>query len=212
MEEYRTLRGAGCAAFTEKKSRFLGAVAPVRTEGEALAFIATVKKAHWDARHNVSAYLLRAGVQHCTDDGEPQGTAGVPVLEVLRKSGLTDAVAVVTRYFGGVLLGAGGLVRAYSHAVSLAVAQAGVCVRRRCLQLRLCCAYSAYGPVAALLAAHGAVVDTSSFAAQVTLDFHLPPAALPALEAALAQATAGQVCPQKQGEGWYVQDSSADSN
>ena len=110
------------AEFIERKSRFIGYIAPVSSEEEARAFIAAIREKHADATHNVWACLLRGGaVARCSDDGEPQGTAGLPTLDVLRKSGLDDCVVVVTRYFGGILLGAGGLTRAYSAAAKAAV-------------------------------------------------------------------------------------------
>lgn len=119
MEEYKTLRAPASDEFTEKRSRFIGYAQPVSTQVEAAAFIERIKKQHHDATHNVFAYLLREGqLERYSDDGEPQGTAGIPVLDVLRKQGVTNCAVVVTRYFGGILLGAGGLVRAYSHAAA----------------------------------------------------------------------------------------------
>ena len=110
---YKTIRGFGTDEFVERKSRFIGSIQPVSTEEEAVAFIQSVKERHREANHNVYAYVLREGqIRRYSDDGEPQGTGGVPVLEVLLKEGLVDCCVVVTRYFGGVLLGAGGLVRA----------------------------------------------------------------------------------------------------
>ena len=112
MDEYKTILRAADAEFVEKKSRFIGHVRPVSTEEEALAFLAEMRARYWDASHNVYAYRIReGGAQRYSDDGEPQGTSGLPSLDVLRKSGVTDVIAVVTRYFGGTLLGAGGLVR-----------------------------------------------------------------------------------------------------
>lgn len=204
MTGYRTLRGEGGDAFVEKKSRFLGAAAPVQTEAAAQAFVARMKKQYWDARHNVSAYVLRSGAQHCSDDGEPQGTAGVPVLHGLLKAGVTDAAVVVTRYFGGVLLGAGGLVRAYSHAAALALAAAGIVEMRPCLRLRLRCAYHQYGRVAALLPACGAAVDSEAFTDEVAVAFHMAAADLPALKTALADGTGGAVVPQVCGEDFFA--------
>ena len=200
MAVYRTLRGEGADSFVEKKSRFLGAAVPVHSVEEAPAVVARFKKRYWDARHNVSAYVLRGGQQHCSDDGEPQGTAGVPVLNVLLKSGVTDAAVVVTRYFGGVLLGAGGLVRAYTHAASLALRAAGIVEMRPCLRLRLSCTYSQYGRVAALLPAVGAVVDGEDFTDIVSISCRLAPEKLDALKAGLADATGGTVAPQICGE------------
>ena len=122
-----TLAGDGYAEFTEKKSVFIGSVRPVTDEGEALEFIRNIRKKYSDARHNVYAYSLRSGnITRYSDDGEPQGTGGLPVLEVIKKTGFNDAVIVVTRYFGGILLGTGGLARAYSQAAADAVRNAGI--------------------------------------------------------------------------------------
>ena len=121
MTEYRTVKAFGSAEFTEKRSRFIGWCQPVQTQEEAVAFVENIRSRHWDATHNVYAYRLRDGqLQRYSDDGEPQGTAGMPVLDVLQKSNLVDVVVVATRYFGGILLGGGGLVRAYSHTSSIA--------------------------------------------------------------------------------------------
>ena len=122
MNGYKTVEEESVAEFTEKKSRFIGYACPVKTEDEALAFVNKIKKKHADARHNVYAYVVRENnVQRFSDDGEPQGTAGIPVLDTIRKQELTDIALVVTRYFGGILLGGGGLVRAYGHAASIAI-------------------------------------------------------------------------------------------
>ena len=123
---YKTILEPADDEFVEKKSRFIAYTSPVHTVEEANAFIAGIRQRHWDATHNVPAFVLRSGVQRSSDDGEPGGTAGMPVLDVLLKSGVQDVCVVVTRYFGGILLGAGGLVRAYSHACSLALEAAGV--------------------------------------------------------------------------------------
>ena len=125
MEEYRTIRGTASGEYEEKKSRFIAAAAHVETEAEAVAFLEQIRAANRTARHNVYAYKLRAGNrERYSDDGEPAKTAGTPVLEVIGHSGLTDLIVVVTRYFGGILLGTGGLVRAYTTAASSALAAA----------------------------------------------------------------------------------------
>lgn len=124
MKCYKTIKNAAVTEFTEKKSRFIGYIAPVKTEAEALEFVNGIKKKHPDARHNVYAYIVRENnITRFSDDGEPSGTAGMPVLDVLQKKGLTDVAIVVTRYFGGILLGGGGLVRAYSKSASDAVGE-----------------------------------------------------------------------------------------
>ena len=118
MQEYVTIYAPAEDEFVERKSRFIGAIAPVQTEEEAQAWIAHVRQQHRDATHNTYAYILRNGIKRYSDDGEPQGTAGVPMLDCIEKEGLVDVAVVVTRYFGGILLGAGGLVRAYSGKVN----------------------------------------------------------------------------------------------
>ena len=142
MTEYYLPTGYGTAEHVEKKSRFIGQVWPVRTEAEAREKIEAVKKQHHDARHNCWCYALRDGTLRYSDDGEPQGTAGQPMLEVLRGQGVTDAVIVVTRYFGGILLGTGGLVRAYSRACAEAIRAAGVVRMAPCDLVEFCVPYA----------------------------------------------------------------------
>jgi uncharacterized YigZ family protein len=129
---YYTVKGYGEQEINIQKSRFIAYVDRVTTEEEAQNFIANIKKKHWDATHNCSAYLIgeHDQIQKANDDGEPSGTAGVPMLEVLKKKGLKDTVVVVTRYFGGIKLGAGGLIRAYSKATSEGLKAAGIVERR----------------------------------------------------------------------------------
>ncbi len=192
--EYLTVAGAAAAEFTEKRSRFRGAIEPVADEAAALAFIRQQQKTYWDATHNVYAYVLQGG-QLCrfSDDGEPQGTAGLPVLDVLRKEGLTDCAVVVTRYFGGILLGGGGLVRAYSHAAKLAVDAAGVVAMRLCALGEIVCDYGQYGWLPALLAEVGAAVTDTAFDAAVTVSFALPQEAMGRLREALTERSNGRL-------------------
>lgn len=194
MDAYRTIRREGQDEFVERRSRFIGAIRPVTTEEEAVAFIGEKKKEHWDATHNVYAYILRQGqIRRYSDDGEPQGTAGIPVLDVLQKAGLTDCVVVVTRYFGGVLLGAGGLVRAYSHGASLAV-QAGEPVEMRpCTVARVTAGYAQYGMLERLIPAVGGVIDDTAFTDTVAVTFHLEDERLPQLQKQLTEQSAGQL-------------------
>ena len=204
-QDYRTVFHAAADEFTEKRSRFIGHIAPVTTEEEAQAFVAARKKEFWDAKHNVWAYVLRAGgIRRFSDDGEPQGTAGMPVLDVLQKEGLTDCVVVVTRYFGGILLGGGGLVRAYSHAARLAVDAGERCDMRCCQKLSLTCDYAQYGWAAPLVAAHGGVLDDTLFTEAVTLLFHLPFEAVAPLQKALTEQSAGTLFLAEEGEGFYA--------
>lgn len=148
MRCYKTVKRAASSEFTEKKSRFISYISPVENEKEAIAFVESIKKKHPDARHNVYAYTVRENnITRFSDDGEPSGTAGMPVLDAVRKQDITDAAVVVTRYFGGILLGGGGLVRAYSRAASDAVSAAG-CVKMVYSSVyRIKCAYHFFGKV-----------------------------------------------------------------
>ena len=205
--EYRTVRDLGRAEFVEKKSRFIGTCRPVKTEEEALAFIAQVKSQYWDASHNVYAYILRdSGVQRFSDDGEPQGTAGIPVIETMKKAGLVDVALVATRYFGGILLGGGGLIRAYSHTATIALAAAQKVAMRECLLLELPCDYGFYGKAAGLIPECGGVVDDTQFLENVTLSFHLDPADLPALSKKLADQSSGRFSLVEKGRAFYPFD------
>ncbi|MBE6778144.1 MAG: YigZ family protein [Ruminococcaceae bacterium] len=194
MTSYRTIARAAEDEFTEKRSRFIGAIQPVTTEEEALAFIRARSKSYWDARHNVYAYILEGGsLCRFSDDGEPQGTAGMPVLDVLRKEGLTDCAVVVTRYFGGILLGGGGLVRAYSHAAKLAVDAGGVVTMRPCAAGYITCDYAQYGWVPAIIAQAGGQVTETDFAEAVTVHFTLPEEMVGGLQTSLTDRSAGQL-------------------
>lgn len=167
---YRTLAKRAEAEFVEKRSRFIGYCAPVKTEQEALDFIASIKAMHKTATHNVWAYNLREGhLVRYTDDGEPSGTAGLPVLNVLTRGEIVDAAIVVTRYFGGTLLGKGGLVSAYGDGANMAVRASGVATMAPCSTYMLECAYNEYDRVERLLRDIGARVLDSSFTDKVTI-------------------------------------------
>ena len=171
-ELYVTLAGEGSDEFEEKRSIFIGHAKHITSEDEAMEFIKAKKKEYSDATHNCWAYLLKGGiVARYSDDGEPQGTAGVPMLEAIRKSGVEDCVVVVTRYFGGILLGAGGLVRAYSHTAKLALEAANIITYEQYTELELNCSYSDYQRYCAELPRFGAVVDDTQFTDTVTLLF-----------------------------------------
>ncbi|MGI6203610.1 MAG: YigZ family protein [Eubacteriales bacterium] len=171
MSEYKLSPAKKAEAeIIERKSRFIGYISPVSSEEEARAFIETIKEKHSDATHNVWAYVLRGGaIARCSDDGEPQGTAGLPTLEVLRKSGLDDCVVVVTRYFGGILLGAGGLTRAYSAAAKAAVDAAGIAEWVPFTLFSLEASYSDYQKLAYELPKMGATVESTEFEVDVTI-------------------------------------------
>jgi uncharacterized YigZ family protein len=185
-----------------KKSRFLAHLHPVATVTEADAVVAAIRKEYWDARHHCVALVVgtHADQQRSTDDGEPSGTAGVPMLEVLRHREVTDLVAVVTRYFGGVLLGAGGLVRAYSSAVTQALDHARIVRRRVLTEVHLDVPHADAGRIDNLLrewaSAHGAVLRAPVYAETAHLTLLVPPSALRTLADDVAAATSGTIVPE----------------
>ena len=174
MESYTTIEGVARATIVEKKSEFIASASFADSEEAALRFLESVRSEHRTANHNVYAYLLRQDRRtRYSDDGEPQKTAGLPVLEVLRHSGLTDLIVVVTRYFGGTLLGTGGLVRAYTGAAQAALEQAHRVTVQPCVDLRILLPYPLYEQAARLAAAAGAKVRNTLFTDKVTLELTL---------------------------------------
>lgn len=201
MEPYYIPTGDSETEFTEKRSRFIGHVAHVTTEEEARAFVAAMKKRYHDARHNCWCYLLREeGVVRYSDDGEPQGTAGQPMLGVFQKQGVTDVVCVVTRYFGGVLLGAGGLVRAYTCSAKDALEAAGISVVRRWVSMDVPCDYSQFARIQQETGEMDGVVTDTVYAADVTLKVLLPEERAKDYQARITDLTAGAVTPVPTGE------------
>ena len=200
MTEYWIPSGAGEAELTEKRSRFLGHVRPVETEDEARAFIAEMKKKYYDARHNCWCYLIRGGPERYSDDGEPQGSAGIPMLEVFRREGVTNAVCVVTRYFGGVLLGTGGLLRAYTQSAKDALDAAGLSVVRRWLEASVPCPYAMLERLKTETAAFGGVVEGLDYGAEVTLRVLLPEERAEEFSARVFDLSAGKIRVQITGE------------
>ena len=193
MTEYYLPTDYGQAEFTEKKSRFIGQVWPVSTEEEARAKIDAVKKQYHDARHNGWCYLLRDGTLRYSDDGEPQGTAGQPMLEVFTREGITDAVCVVTRYFGGILLGTGGLARAYPKVAKDALMAAGVSVERLWDRILVACGYSLFERIRLETEKAGGVIEDTEFGADVTLTVLTPETATKDYLARLVELSNGQV-------------------
>lgn len=173
-ESYLTAAHLGEAEYTDKKSRFIGHVQQVNTEAEAKEFIASVKTKYADATHNVWAYTLRDGTVRWSDDGEPGGTSGQPTLSILKGSGLENVCCVTTRYFGGILLGSGGLVRAYSAAARLALAEAGKMLFSPWSRGILECPYSLYDRLCRALTDRGARMEESSFGVSVELIITIP--------------------------------------
>lgn len=190
----RTIRRGGEHETEIKKSRFICALARVDSEDAARAFIADRRKEHWSANHNCTAYVLgeEGNVQRSSDDGEPGGTAGVPMLEVLRHRGITDTVAVVTRYFGGVKLGAGGLIRAYGNSVSAAVDEFGVLERRTLLLVDVLADYVLGGRLESDLRDSPYTVRDVSYEARVRIEIALPEDVLDEFGVWLAEITGGR--------------------
>ena len=170
MEEYLVPTGYGEDEFVEKKSRFIGRVWLVESEEEALERIAEMKKQHYDATHNCWAYVIRDGAMRFSDDGEPGGTAGNPMMQVLQKENLFNVVCVVTRYFGGTLLGAGGLVRAYTKGAKIAIDAAGKSMKRVWSILYIPCPYTFYERVKLEVEAFGGIIRDTQFGAEVELE------------------------------------------
>ena len=199
--EYKTIRRAASAEFVEKRSRFIGYISPVTTPKQAAEFIDSVKSRHWDATHNVPAYILREGnLCRYSDDGEPQGTAGMPVLSVLQKEGVTDCAVVVTRYFGGILLGGGGLVRAYSHSAKLALDAGGIVTRALCSVVRVKSDYTFYGRLTSLIPEQGGIIENTVFEDAVTVDFRIRAELEPLFEARLVDLSNGTLHSEHVGE------------
>ena len=194
MTEYYIPTRAAESEFVEKRSRFIGYIKPVETEAEARAFVEQIKKRHYDARHNCWCYLLReGGVVRYSDDGEPQGTAGQPMLGVFEKEGITDLVCVVTRYFGGILLGTGGLLRAYTKGAKDALDAAGVSVVRRWVRQLVPCTYSLYERLKQETERFGAVIEDTEYGADIVLTVLVPEAQSDAYAARILDFTAGTV-------------------
>lgn len=205
MVEYQTVRYEASAEFIERRSRFIGYAKPVATEDDAISFIHKIKSENWNATHNVYAYSTRAGqIKRYSDDGEPQGTAGIPTLDVIQKSGITDVVIVITRYFGGVLLGTGGLVRAYSHSASIALEQAQIVTMRQCKIAELICDYNQYGRIAALVPECGGFIDDTAFGEFVKISYHMVTTDFPMFEKQLADVTCGRVQTTDIGEKFFA--------
>jgi uncharacterized YigZ family protein len=196
---YLTIGRDGAAEIEEKRSRFLCTLARVEDEADARAVVERLRKQHWDARHTCSAFRIQHSVigpssqpvERSNDDGEPAGTAGAPMLEVLRGAGVSDTVAVVTRWFGGTLLGAGGLVRAYSDAVRTALDEVGTLRRELVREYRIEVPYDAAGRLETDLRSSGVIVLDTVYEAAVTLRIGAPPEDEKRLESLLAELTAG---------------------
>ncbi len=200
MEEYLTVKGEGVGEYEEKRSRFIGSCIPVTTEQEAIDHINRIKKENFGARHNVYAYILRDnGLTRYSDDGEPHSTAGMPTLDVLRKSGLTDVCVVVTRYFGGVLLGTGGLVRAYTAAAKAAVDAAGIVKMQYSNICKAECGYSEAEKLTRAITQKGGVLNDTVYTDKVEVYFAVSEQGFEPLKAEITEAFCGRIEVEKIG-------------
>lgn len=192
---YFTVKGSATSEFQEKKSTFIGYIKRVNTEEEAKDFVNEIKSMHKEATHNVYAYIVgeNKGIQRYSDDGEPQGTAGIPVLEVIKKNDLTDVVVVVTRYFGGILLGGGGLIRAYSKGASTAIEEAGIVEKVRGLNLRFTLDYDLIGKIQYLCGTKNWHIEDTIYTDKVELSLFSETKNKEIIISAFVEATNGKV-------------------
>ncbi|MBD5473234.1 MAG: YigZ family protein [Lachnospiraceae bacterium] len=203
--DYKIVCSAGSGEYEEKKSRFIANVVPVSSVEEAAAFIEAMRRKYYDARHNCSAFVIgrnREGTR-CSDDGEPSGTAGKPILEVLLGAEVTDVAIVVTRYFGGTLLGTGGLVRSYTQAAQAGLADAGIATMCYGKKITIRAEYSDVGKLQYLLGSREIDIQASRYTDTVEFDIRIPADQCREVEKALTEATAGRVGIAITGEGYY---------
>ena len=203
---YKVVYQAGSGEYEEKRSLFIANVAPVSSEEEATAFIESIRKKYYDARHNCPAFIIGRNreLTRCSDDGEPSGTAGKPILEVLLSAGVTNVAVVVTRYFGGTLLGTGGLVRAYTQATKEGLADAGIATMRFGKELTIGIDYTDVGKVQYILGSRQIDIAQSRYTQTVEFDIRIPAEAVGALTKELTEATAARACIEITGEGYYM--------
>ncbi len=193
MKEYLVPTMDAKAEFIEKRSRFIGHIFATDTEEQALARLKEIREKHWDATHNVYAYIIKDGPTRFSDDGEPGGTAGMPVLQVLQREGIFNVTCVVTRYFGGILLGAGGLVRAYAHSAKIGLDAAGRSMKRVWTNVYLPCPYSWYERIKLEIDAFEGVIKNTDFGADVSFDLLLPEAKMQAFLDRVFDLSAGTI-------------------
>lgn len=203
---YRVVYQAGSGEYEEKKSRFIANVVPVSSEEDATAFIDSIRKKYYDARHNCTAFIIGRNreLTRCSDDGEPSGTAGKPILEVLLSEGVTNVAVVVTRYFGGTLLGTGGLVRAYTQATKEGLADAGIATMRYGKELTIGIDYTDMGKIQYILGSRQIEIAQSRYTENVEFDIRIPAEAVGALTKELTEATAARARIETTGEGYYM--------
>ena len=206
VDSYRILLEGGEGEIVEKKSRFIATIRKCETEEEAVAFIDEMKKKYWDARHNCSAFVIgsRGELTTCSDDGEPSGTAGRPMLEVLLGEGIRNIAVVVTRYFGGTLLGTGGLVRAYTQAVKEGLKSCTVGRMRFGCDLEIGTDYNGVGKILYILGQRGIEPLDSVYTEAVTLQIRIPAELEKTLSKEMVEATCGKVKIEKKNELYYI--------
>ena len=198
---FTTVEKEASAEFEERKSIFIGHAKPIKSADEAMEFVKLKKREYADATHNVFAYILEGGrIAKYSDDGEPQGTAGMPVLDTIRKNEVDGVCVVVTRYFGGILLGAGGLVRAYAHGAKIALEAANIITYEKYDVFSLRCGYSEYQKFLPLLSSFGAVIDDTVFEADVKVVFAIKHGTDQALIPKISEISFGKYLPVKEGE------------
>ena len=202
---YDTVYTGGVGEIVEKKSRFIAQVFPVKTEEEVMQLLETTRKKYWDARHNCYAFILGAdgGISRCSDDGEPSGTAGRPILEVLSKRGLKDVLVIVTRYFGGTLLGTGGLVRAYSQAAQAGLMESCIITKQAGYRITVDTDYNGIGKLQYAVAQLGASVLDTSYTDKVQMVFLVPSALADKAGKEVTEATSGRAANTKKKEEVY---------
>ena len=205
LTEYKTIYEGGIGEITEKKSRFIATVRPIETEEDALAFLEEMKKKYWDARHNCYAYSVGTNREftRCSDDGEPSGTAGRPMLDVILGEEIYNVAVVVTRYFGGVLLGTGGLVRAYSKAVQEGLAASTVILKQKGIVLQITTDYTGIGKIQYIAGERSLPILDSEYTDRVVLKLLVPVQEIGSVENAITEGTNGRAQLEQDGECYY---------
>ena len=206
LSEYKTVYTGGEAEIVEKKSRFIASVQPISTEDEALEFIEKIRKQHWSATHNCFAYTVgeRFEIQRCSDDGEPSGTAGKPMLDVLLGEKIHNIVVVVTRYFGGTLLGTGGLVRAYSKATQEGISVSKIITKMHGYKLKITTDYTGLGKIQYILGQRGITVLEPVYTDKVVLEVLVPEDEERGLVDEIVEGTNGQALIEKGEECYFA--------